>query len=150
MKLFIYRIIIAIALSIIWVSSAHNEYGYNYNFPKIYSLNLFPLLFWPLGLIAMYIVYAYFTRFIKKPNFKKNLLLFITLYWPLLILAEYIGYYFFNVHNLATSMYSGLPICHCMHAPAWMQFMYFAMGPVFLLICYTFKLESKTEKIVDK
>ena len=41
------------------------------------------------------------------------------------------GYYLFNIHNIATSQFPGLPICNCIHAPTWMKIVYFSMGPVY-------------------
>jgi hypothetical protein len=46
----------------------------------------------------------------------------------------------FNIQNVATASYPGLPICDCIHAAPWMQFAYFAMGPIYYLLIHSLKL----------
>ena len=63
------------------------------------------------------------------------------IFWALLILAEVLGYHVFEIRNAATGMYPGLPICDCIHAPPWMQAVYFALGPLYYGLLKMFKLE---------
>ncbi len=142
----IYCLAVASAVALIWMLIARNEYGYNSNFLTVLGINLFPLFAWALGLFALYIVYSHCERFLKERGFTRKLLLFIALYWPILIIIETIGYRFFNIHNLSAATYQGLPILGCIHAPRWMQIVYFAMGPIFFVTYSMLKPEYPHSK----
>jgi hypothetical protein len=45
----------------------------------------------------------------------------------------------FNIRNLATAGYPGLPLLNCIHAPYRMKIVYFSMGPVYFLLLTLFK-----------
>lgn len=134
---FFYYLMIASAVSVVWILIGQEEYGYNFNASAIGSFNLYPMFAWATGLFAVYVFYLYLEHlWIKKKSFLKQLGLFVLLYWPLLIAGETIAYHVFNIHNDATAIYQGLPICDCLHAPPWMQISYFLIGPIFFLLCY--------------
>ncbi len=149
-----YHFLAASLVSLIWIIIAKNQYGYNQNFLTILGLNTFPLFAWAVGLFAMYLFYSYFEHFkiLKGKGFIRKIILFCIFYFPILIIMETSGYYLFNIHNLTTANFPGLPICNCLHAPGWMQISYFALGPVFFAICYVLKLENPhlTKKFKNK
>lgn len=129
-------------VALIWVLVANNQYGYNREMLSIFGLNSFPLFAWASGLFAAYLIYSHWEHKIKSANFIKKTALFAVIYWVLLILAETIGYHVLNIRNLSTAAYAGLPICDCLHAPVWMQILYFALGPIYFIICELIGLEN--------
>ncbi len=124
---------IASIVSIIWVVFTNKYYNYNFETLKIFGLNSYLLFAFATGLFAVYILYSHWEHKLRTLNSK--LLLFIVLYWLLLIFVETIAYHVFNIHNIANAIYSGLPLCDCLHAPRWMQAAYFLIGPIYFLIC---------------
>lgn len=130
------RLIAASVVSFIWMLFGMSQYGYNQNFLVIGGFNMFPLFAWALGLFGVYLLFSYIrNRFkITKPFYGFGV--FLLIYWPLLIFGETVGYHLFNIQNVATGQYPGLPICDCMHAPWWMQLTYFMLGPLLFWIYY--------------
>jgi hypothetical protein len=96
----------------------------------------FTWLFWGLGLFFSYLVYLIIIHGFKIRFLAPRFLIYIFVYWLLLLIAETFGYFVLNVHNVATSQYPGLPICHCLHAPLWMQISYFALGPIYFWLVH--------------
>ncbi|MFA5993023.1 MAG: hypothetical protein WC796_04925 [Candidatus Pacearchaeota archaeon] len=141
-KVVLYHFLIAALVAFVWMIIANNQYSYNQDFLKIAGINLFPLFAWAIGLFSMYIIYSYLEHLLKERGFIKKIVLFCIIFFPILIIMETFGYHTLNIHNLAASQFEGLPICNCLHAPHWMQFAYFAMGPIFFTICYLLKLEN--------
>ncbi|MFH1533469.1 MAG: hypothetical protein ABID64_00885 [Nitrospirota bacterium] len=125
----------ASVLSVAWVYIASNQYGYNSEMLKIFGLNTYPLFAWAIVLFIFVNLYFFLENVLEFSGKIKKILLFMGLYWSLLILGETIWYHVFDIQNVATAMYSGLPICDCLHAPLWMQVSYFAMGPVYFVMC---------------
>lgn len=142
-----YHLLISSIIALIWVIIARNYYAYNQKTLVLLGINLFPLFAWALGLFCVYILYSHWEHKLREENYVGKTLLFLTFYWPLLIIGEAVAYNFFNIQDLATSMYSGLPLCGCMHAPIWMQASYFALGPLYFLICELFNLENPNSKL---
>lgn len=128
------------ALALVWI--IRDEYGYNHDFNTLFGLNAFSLFAWATGLFALALVFTHFEHLLKRPAPWKRVTFFTLLYWPLLIVAETVGYYTFNIHNVATAAYPGLPICDCMHAPWWMQLAYFAMGPIYIIIATILRIKN--------
>jgi len=141
-KLLLKQLFLAFILSLTWVFLAKSYYGYNQTFATILGINLYPLFAWATSLFLIYVLVSHYEHLIKKINYIKQLLFFIIFYWPLLIAGETIAYHLFNIHNVATAVYSGLPICNCIHAPIWMQTVYFLMGPIYLTLLYLLKLKN--------
>ena len=144
--------LLAITLSFVWMIIAKNHYYYNHNFISFIGINLFPLVGWAVGLFIVHRLFIKLGTYFKKINYFANILLFSIIYWSLLIAAETIGYHFFNIKNLATASYPGLPMCDCLHAPVWMKIGYFAMGPIFFFICRFMNLgysETNSDSIMD-
>ena len=117
----------ASVIGLIWTFLARSQYGYNQDMYVVLGLNFFPLFGWPLGLFASYLIY-------EKMNHKRKALIFVVLYCCVLIFLETTAYHIFNIKNVATAQYDGLPICDCLHAPGWMQLTYFLMGPVYIFV----------------
>jgi hypothetical protein len=137
-----FHLIVSSIVGLIWVLIANNQYGYGRDMIRLFGLHTFPLLAWPLGLLGAYLAYSYAEHKIKITNRIKKFILFIVMYWSLLIASETIAYHVFIFRNVATSMYAGLPLCDCIHAPWWMQLAYVAMGPIYFGICEVLGLEN--------
>lgn len=131
----LYNLIISFGVSLIWMLIAKDEYFYNIKMMVLWEINLFPLFAWSAGLFASYLLYSHAKKIIRDPSIIKKFVLYLAFYWPLLILVEAISYHLFNIQNLASAMYSGLPICECIHAKVWMQIAYLLMGPAYFFIC---------------
>ena len=125
----------ASVLSVFWVYVANNQYGYDSEMLSVFGLNTYPLFAWAIGLFVFVNVYFFLENVLEFRGMVRRILLFVGVYWSLLILGETVWYHVFGVHNVATAMYSGLPICDCIHAPLWMQVSYFAIGPVYFVVC---------------
>lgn len=130
-------------LSFLWTISAREYYQYNYNFLEVFGINLFPLLMWTFGLYFIINIFFNLEKKWKITNFYLRFLSFSFVYFVGLIFLETAGYYLLGIHNLPTSTYPGLPICNCMHAPHWMQTIYFLMGPLYFLFCYLARFLKK-------
>ena len=129
-------------LSILWSLYARDFYGYNSEFTLLFGLNSFPLFAWATGLYAMGVLFDSIIYYLPSKSVYKNALIICIFYFTLLISVEYIGYHYLNIRNDQTAVYAGLPYLNCLHAPRWMQFSYFAMGPIFLgfsLLLFKFK-----------
>jgi hypothetical protein len=130
-----YYLAMASFLSVVWVYVANSQYGYNSEMLKVFGLNSYPLFAWAIGLFIFVNIYFFLENVFEFHGIIRKLLLFVGLYWSLLIFGETVWYHVFDVHNVATAMYPGLPICDCLHAPLWMQVSYFMMGPVYFVTC---------------
>jgi len=133
-----------------WLAMVKDWYYYNHRFFEIYGINLLPLTFGTIGLFFIYLVYAFVLSGLKESNPIKQFIIFIAIAWVILIAAETIGYYLFDIHNLKTANYPGLPICNCIHAPAWMKLGYFLIGPIYIFICHLLKLETNKPRQLSK
>tara|TARA_B100001964_G_C14135661_1_gene555022 strand:- start:357 stop:953 length:597 start_codon:yes stop_codon:yes gene_type:complete len=150
-RLLLFHLSISSLLSLIWILISKNEYSYNQDFLIIMGFNIFPFFAFSLGLFSVYLIYSHYQYLIKGNSYLKKLLLFIIIYFPLLIIVETISYHLFNIRNLASSMYSGLPFCDCLHAKKWMQIFYFLMGPLFFTVCYVLKIKNiHLQKLLNK
>jgi hypothetical protein len=129
-------------IALIWVLIANNQYGYNKEMLVVFGLNSFPLFAWASGLFAAYLIYSHWEHKFKFSSPIQKMMLFIAFYWPILISVETIAYHIFNIKNLSTAIYAGLPICDCIHAPIWMQISYLALGPLYFGICELIGLEN--------
>lgn len=145
-----YHLMVAFFVALIWMIIAKDKYSYNQNFLVVAGINLFPLFAWAVGLFLAYVIYSHYEHIFNEQRFVQKLLLFTLFYVILFILVETIAYHLFNIQNLATASYPGLPICDCMHAPRWMQAAYLVIGPIFFTICAILKLENPHFKIVKK
>ncbi len=149
-RILFYHLAVSFLVALIWVLIAKNEYGYNQDFLTLAGINLFPLFAWATGLFGIYVIYSHYEHILNKQGFVRKLLLFTAFYFPFLIGAETIAYHFFDIRNIATAAYQGLPICDCIHATRWVQAAYFAMGPIFFTICSILKLENPHFKMHKK
>jgi len=137
-------LLISSVLAILWTWIAKNNYNYDKNMIYVFGLSAFPLFSWASGLAALYLLYHDIEKIIMKNNgWLKRFVLFTALYFIFLISLETIAYHAFGIKNMATKLYDPLPICDCIHAPRWMQFSYFVIGPIYFTICRFYKLYHK-------
>lgn len=143
-------LLISFLLSFSWVFFAREEYGYNYSFYEYKNINLFPLIAWTLGLFGFYLFFLFINNNLKIQRAVREFIFFVIIYWIFLLTVETIGYHIFNINNIATSAYDGLPLCNCMHAPRWMQSAYFLLGPLYFVICSLFNHKKRIISIIKK
>ncbi|MDO8886487.1 hypothetical protein [Candidatus Oleimmundimicrobium sp.] len=141
-KALLYHFIVASIMAFIWMLVAKNEYGYNFDFLTVAGINLFPLFAWAMGLFGVYIIYSHFEHILSGQGIIRKILSFSIFYWLMLIVVETIAYHFFKIQNFTAIACQGLPIFGCIHAPLWMKGTYFAMGPLFFIICFLLKLKN--------
>ena len=133
-------LLISSLIALGWTILARNNYEYNQDMIRILGINAFPVFAWSSGLAALYLLYSSIEQiFMESSRWIKRFFVFSVLYLFFIIILETIAYHVFGIKNVAAEMYSGLPICDCIHAPVWMQFSYFLIGPVYFVICSYFK-----------
>ena len=120
----------AFVISLTWSYFARDMYSYNMDFPVIFGINSYPLICWTLALTAGCLLVNHLLRRLRITRFTLRLLGTIGFYFVAVIIAETVGYHVFGVKDTSTAQYPGLPLCDCLHAPGWMQFAYFALGPL--------------------
>jgi hypothetical protein len=125
---------LALLISGLWIINARKYYSYNYEFLNIAGITFYPFFSWSAGLLATYLIFEYYRDKIKNKDFRHQFTLYVLVSWILLLFGETVAYHVFDVKNIASVAYSGLPICDCIHAPAWMKIFYFLIGPLFFVI----------------
>ncbi|MCX6220710.1 MAG: hypothetical protein NTZ69_06950 [Bacteroidia bacterium] len=121
------HLLLATLMASIWVHFAKDYYGYKFDYLTIFGMNTLPLMAWTLTLLG-------FGEVCNQLPFKRKIfrfLIFVPVFWVLLILFETVAYHVLEIRNTMTSNFIGLPYCDCIHAPVWMQVVYFAMSPVY-------------------
>ena len=154
-KKYLKPLLISSVLAVLWMVIAKNQYNYNTKMMQIQGVSLFPLFAWALGLFIFYLIAS--SSFSGVSRRWIRVLLILTMYWVMLIFIESIAYHVFHIQNAGAAMYSGLPVCDCIHAPAWMQIVYLGMGPVYLLLMYFgsriyswFRMNQKDFSVAEK
>jgi hypothetical protein len=140
-KILFYHLLVSITVSLFWAVLAQHNYSYNIKMISIIGINLFPFLAWGLGMLGVYMVYSHYEHKLKTQTVLKKLALFTAFYWPMLLIAETLGRHVFGIKNMG-DLYSGLPICNCMHGPWWLKVAYFSLGIIFFITCVILKLEN--------
>lgn len=135
---------IALFFGVIWTLTVGDVYSYNVATVTVLGVNTFALIGWSLGLLVGYILYTRAIRHVKQAKMWQRLLMFNIIYIPLLLLLETIAYHLLNVVNVGTSTYAGLPVCDCIHAPAWMQASYLFMGTAYFLVVQLVLRQSRS------
>ncbi len=115
-------------ISIIWVYIAKDYYTYTPDMATLFGLDIYPLLTWSLGLLALRELYDY----IKPKNTLKSIVIITIAYIIILIILETLAYHIVGFKN--PGPYPGLPICDCIHAPVFMQIYYLAIGPAYYML----------------
>ena len=133
------HLFLAGSVALLWVIIAREEYRYNQTLWVVSGLPVYPFLGWMLGLTGAYLLYAHWNTHLK--SHVAHFFSFSILFWVLLIITESIAYHWFGIQNSAASAFVGLPLCDCIHAPRWMQFSYFALGPLYFFLCEAFGFE---------
>ncbi len=128
------NLLLSSAVALLWLLIAHKEYGYNTRMFQLFGLNTFPLFAWALGLFAALHLFSCWVR--TTPG--RQLLFFTLFYAVALIVLESVAYHLFHIRNLAMAAYSGLALGACLHAPLWMKIAYFALGPIYAGLVWSF------------
>ncbi len=136
---------VAFFMGIAWGTSASAFYSYDSQVFVIGHFNFYPVLFWSAGLFGAQLVFNMFQPRLR--TFWTRFLCFILIFWSGLILVEFMAYHVFQIHNLATSKYAGLPGLDCIHAPTWMKLAYFSIGPLYFLIVEALKKEVENTRL---
>ena len=119
----------AIVISGIWIAIAHRcYYGYDSLKLTVFDVALFPILAWPLGLMAGFLMIAPFLKI--KIWYKKWIVIFVV-YTVGLIMVETVGYNLLGIRLHYGKNYPGWPLLNCFHMPYWMQLGYFLNGFIF-------------------
>lgn len=140
---FFYKLMISTGIATTWMVLGRNMYGYNHTYLlTIGGVQIFTLLAWSLGMFSIYIVFLFSAGYFGVSKTWKRFVMYTLIFWVLLIVGEVLGYHVFMIRNAATGMYPGLPICDCIHAPHWMQAVYFSLGPIFFGLLKFFRLEK--------
>ncbi len=135
----LYHFLIATGVAFIWILIAGSHYGYNQETMSVFGTTIYPFFAWSLGLFGAYLLFRPIRM--RGWNFAFQLLVFFFLYAGVLLTLETFAFQVFDIRNIATGMYPGLPVCDCIHAPRWMQFVYLLMGPTYYSICHFLKLD---------
>lgn len=135
-------LIVAFVMSFIWMLIAKDEYSYNQPFLVIYDIHLFPLFGWTVALFYTIFIYLHFERFIKFNFVVIKVVIFSFFCWIMLIAIEMFGYHCLDIKNVAAQSYEAIPFCNSVHAPRWMQLVYFLFGPVYFIICNLLKFKN--------
>ncbi len=147
-KVLTYRFLVASLIAFLWMIFARDQYGYNHSFLTLVGINLFPAFAWALGLFGVHTLYAYLKHKLKIKKLWAKFIFFYFIYFVVLIFFETYGYHSLNIHNITSATYDGLPLCDCMHAPTWMQIMYFSLGPILYWLYIVLRLdEVKNQKL---
>jgi hypothetical protein len=116
-------VLTALFITAIWVK-ASGIYRYRGKNHYFLGLNIFPLIFWTIGLMV--------TRFFYDVlNHPYKFIIVCLGYWLVLLSLEFVGYHYFGVR--LASNYPGLWNLDLMHAPAYSKAYYLLIGPAYLL-----------------
>jgi hypothetical protein len=118
------EMIIAFLISFGWVSWS-GLYNYSANNTFFYGINLFPLICWTAGLVALRETYER----LKGPN---KFWIATGMYIAAIIGLEWVGYNMWGIQLAST--YPGLFGFPLMHMPLYGQIFYLLSGPVYLKI----------------
>jgi len=111
-----------------------SHFLYEYTTPSIFigSVNLFPLIVWTAGLVALREIY-------EKTKIKGRLIILFLTYWTALGALEVIGFYLLKI-RIAENFPSLLGI-GILHAPINVKVFYILAGPIYLIITDYLKVE---------
>ena len=119
----------AIAVSGIWMAIAHHfYYGYDSLKLNVFGVALFPILAWPLGLMAGFLMIS---PLLKMEVWHQRWIAMAVIYVIGLIALETIFYNLLGVKLHYGKSYPGWPLLNCFHIPRWMQLGYFLNGIIF-------------------
>jgi hypothetical protein len=141
----IYHLFVATGLAAIWQLIAHNQYGYDWAPLRIAGVSVHVFFSWAAGLFAIYLIYSHWEHVVKG-KWYKEIILYSIIYWVLLIGVETLAFHIFGLADTATLGQAGLPLCDCIHGPAWFRAGYLLMGPIYISICKLIGLENPHHK----
>jgi hypothetical protein len=105
--------------------TSYQIYEYTTMNIMIGKINLFPLIAWTAGLVALREIY-------EKVNIEKKLIIFTLAYIPIIAILEYIGYNYLGIK--LNSNYDGLLGLELIHNSLIMKAIYLTIGPIYLII----------------
>ncbi len=117
-------------IAIIWVAIAKDYYIYTPDMVTLFGLDVYPMLAWALGLLALRELYDY----VKPTNATKAVIVIAIVYIVALIALETVSYHVIGFKNSSSDIYPGLPICDCIHVPLFMQIYYLSIGPIYYIL----------------
>lgn len=126
--------VLSLIIAVTWTYATRQMYDYNMSFTSVSGVSLFPIVGWTLALFTGYFAV---NAIIKHAGVRHIAIQFVIVglfYAIAVVIAETVGYHVIGIQNIGTSAYAGLPVCDCLHAPAWMQIGYFALGPLHWVI----------------
>ena len=124
------HLLLATILAAIWVHFAKDYYAYKIAYIQIFELNSLPLMAWTLSLFEL----GEYCSYLKFKPKSLNFLFFVLVVWTTGIFFETFAYHVLEIRDTMTASYPGLPFCDCIHAPRWMQLVYFLLGPVYFMV----------------
>ncbi len=109
-------------------------YNYEYKTINLYigKINLFPLLTWTCGFVALREIYE---NIPKEKRFLNSVLIYIFI----LFCLEYFGYYLLGIK--LNSNYPSIFGIGILHGPVLLQIIYLIIGPVYLTVTEYLKLK---------
>ena len=122
--------VLAFAVAATWTYATRQMYDYNLAFATVFGVSVFPVIAWTIALTLGYTLITAFFKHVGIRPIPLQFLIMCVVYVATVVIVETIGYHVVGIQNLGTSQYVGLPLCDCLHAPRWMQFGYFALGPL--------------------
>ncbi len=122
----------AFFIAVLWVFAAKENYHYGREFTEIGGIALHPIFVWGMGLFAVSLLLSN-SHSLADADTTYRFITYSIICITLMVMVEYISYHIFNFRNAATSHYKPVPVINCIHAPQWMQVMYFLLGPLYTL-----------------
>ncbi|GIQ87048.1 hypothetical protein KIPB_009010 [Kipferlia bialata] len=135
-------LILSLFITLVWTYLARDLYHYANDYPTWFGVfDSFPVILWFAGLTLnnMLLGYLILPRVVPdkvsgtKGHVVRTLVHFL-MYSTLLISGETFAYHVLGISN--NMDYPGLPICDCLHAPAFMKVVYFLLGPLSQALWY--------------
>jgi hypothetical protein len=105
--------------------TSYQTYTYTSGNATIGHINLFPLVAWTAGLVALGEAY-------ERTRLSHKLIVFSFIYWVLLFAFEYVGYYWFAIRIAADEpALFGMGI---IHGTPFIHLFYLCAGPIYLIV----------------
>ncbi len=124
------NLLASLFLALLWVYFAKANYHYSSGFAYVGGVCVFPVIAWGMALFGISMLLSNFDMFTESGPLNK-IILHSLVFTAGLIIIEYTAYHIFGFKNQATLKYPPIPVINCIHAPRWMQAMYFLMAPIY-------------------
>lgn len=126
--------LLAFLIATTWTYLTRHMYDYNVPFSTVLGVSVFPVIAWTIALTVGYLCIRQLLAILRRGRFATQFIIVAGVCAIVVIIVETVGYHWVGIRNIGTSQYAGIPICDCLHAPLWMQFGYFALGPLHWLL----------------